>query len=197
MNITKSSAVLLAGAFMTIGAHAPAFAASPITEWFMANAEPNVDFLDRSSRMALTNSKNTKIRAYALSEAKDATLAANTLDLWIENRASAKAAVASADTGALQTGRSVAIDGQTQPAATFVPIADARNPAQQEDLDRLFGLEGKEFDDLYKAKQIDALSQLRQDYADYVVKGDDPALKAAAVKELPKVEDRLALLSKM
>ena len=189
MKIASIGAGLVAGAITCLCAGLPANAASASTKLFLENATPNVDFLDRSSRMALTNSKNTRLRAFALSEAAEQTKAANAIYDW--TKASPPVAVASADSGQVLTGRSAAVDGQT------AQLVDNRLPLGQEDLDGLEGLNGKEFDDTYKAKQSDALNQMKTDYQDYVVKGDDPALKAIAARELPNIERRLTLLRKL
>ena len=58
-------------------------------------------------------------------------------------------------------------------------------------------LRGRGFDDALWLKQVDALSQLRADYRAYADDGDDTALSKLAERELPRVEARLAALSKM
>lgn len=188
MSIAKFGAVIITGVMLMVGAHAPAFAASIATNVLLNNIVPNVDFLDRSSRMATANSKNPRVKAYALGTAKEQTLAANAVDAWIE--ADKRPVVADAsDTAPIVTGRSAAVEG---PQA-----ADMRLPMGQEDLDRIEGLEGKDFDDLYKAKQLDALTQVQQSYEDYLARGDDPVLRKVAAKELPRIKQRLAMLKKL
>ena len=176
MNIVKIAA-LAATAFVAV-ASSPASAASPATRAFLENATQNVDFLDRSSRFALTNSKSARVHEFAFDQAREQTLAANAIDAYTE-----------AVPDALQTGRSVAIDA---PAT-----ADNRLPLGQEDLNSLEGLTGPEFDSEYKLKQAEALRQVVTDYQAYIAQGDDPALLALASGELPKVERRLALLGKI
>ena len=90
----------------------------------------------------------------------------------------------------VQTGRSVAID---RPA----PVVDNRLPAGQEDLDNLYGMNGHDFDEMYKAKQADALLQLQTSYQTYIATGDDADLKALATRELPKINRRLAELRRL
>ena len=180
MNSLKSSfligTVFAAVVSVSTGAHA----GSPITEVFLANATPNIDFLDRSSRMALDNSKSVKVKDFARSQAKEQTLAANSLYDLAQREASAP----------VQSGRSAAIDGQ-------VAIVDNRLPMSQEDLDSIEGLSGVEFDEAYRAKQRSALLQLQQDYEDYIAKGDDADLKSLAAGQLPTVRKRLAGLAKV
>lgn len=182
-------AVLVAGALLFGCVQAQA--ASPITNGFIANVAPNVDFLDRSSRLALDNSKTARLRDFARSQAREQTLAANEIDGWIEGTKATTVVAASEGGGALLTGRSVAVDGQRG------QVVDTRLPMGQEDLDRLEGLTGAEFDALYKEKQLDALHQVETDYVDYIAKGDDPTLLAMAGRELPKVRKRMAVISKM
>ena len=138
----------------------------------------------------MTNSKNARVHEFAFSEAKEQTLAANALDEWSQGSKVASVRAASVDADQLLTGRSVAIDGQ--PARV-----DDRLPRGQEDLNSLEGLSGAEFDQEYRAKQLDALRQIETDYQDYIARGDDPVLLGIASRELPKVRRRLALLGKV
>ena len=192
MKMTVTLSAVLFGSAMALACVAsPASAASITTDAFLTNVAPDVDFLDRSSRMALDHSETVRLRAFAHSEAAEQTMAANVVDDWIE-KTKGQAIVASANPAATNpdqvvTGRSVAIDRPATPAAEIAPPA-----VGQEDLDRLDGLTGIEFDKDYKAKQLDALTQLAASYLDYSVSGDDPVLKALALRELPKVNRRLA-----
>ena len=224
MTFISRGAVLVAGALSTASllGGTPAIAASSATKAFLANVTPNVDFLDRSSRFALTNSKSTRMRAFAFSEAAEQTLAANAL--YDHSLAETNPLVASADSGKLDrtpTGSTKAASpkavnpraGGAKPSVTPMPapvaapvptskaapdtIADDRLPMGQEELDSLEGLEGSVFDAQYTEKQLDALHQLETDYQDYAVKGDDLALRAFAVRELPKVKRRIAQLGKI
>ena len=181
MNIIKSTALLASGFILLAGASMPARAASANTEAFLANVTANVDFLDRSSRMALENSKSVKIKDFARGQAKDQTLAANAI-FDVTQKMSVEP---------LQTGRSVAVGGQT------AQVVDSRLPLGQEDLDSLEGQNGIEFDEAFRAKQRDALLQVQSDYETYLATGDDAALKVIAVKELPKVRKQLAALGKV
>ena len=187
MTITKFVAALAVGTALSIAAAtAPAIAASPITGVFMDNAMPNVDFLDRSSRMALDHTKSVRVREFARAEAAEQTNAVNALYDWTQGATK----VAQGDADGVVTGRSVALAGQK-------PIVDMRLPLGQEDLDRLDGLSDSEFDAIYKEKQKDALTQIEADYQSYIAKGDDPQLLGIANQELPKVRRRLALVDKL
>ncbi len=70
-------------------------------------------------------------------------------------------------------------------------------PANREDLDRLKGLNGRQFDALYLSTQQDSLRQLATLYRDYATNGDDDALRALASSELPKVTRRLEQLGRL
>ena len=181
MKIAISTAALVSAFILSGASIAPARAASPNTEAFLSNVTANVDFLDRSSRLALGNSESVKVKDFARGQAKDQTLAANAI-YDVTQKMSAEP---------LQTGRSVAVAGQTG------QVVDNRLPLGQEDLDSIEGLNGIEFDEAFRAKQRDALLQVRSDYETYLATGDDAALKAIAAKELPKVKKQLAALGKV
>lgn len=180
MNVVKPFVLLAAGLFSVAGLTGHAAAASASTEAFLANVAPNVDFLDRSSRMALQNSKSPRLKDFARSQATTQTLAANAIFDVSSKLADAP----------VQSGRSVA-------TGTMAASVDARLPLGQEDLDSIEGLNGIEFDEAFRAKQRDALLQIQSDYETYLASGDDPALKAIAAKELPEVRKKLATLSKI
>ncbi len=175
MNIVKFGAALAVGSLCFAASSITASAASPATAAFLTNVAQNVDFLDRSSRFALTNSKAARVHAFAFSEAREQTLAANAIDAYTETAKDA-----------LLTGRSAAAD-----------TADMRLPLGQEDLNSLEGLNGPDFDAEYKAKQRDALRQVIADYEGYLASGDDPTLRAIAGRELPKAKRRLDQLGKI
>ena len=171
---------------------APVLAASPISNAFLANVQANVDFLAKSSQLALDRSTSRPARAFAQAEAADS--ARMNVALNEAKPAEGATKLAAADTDALMTGRSVAID---VPVGGRAKAANGRSPLDGNDLDALSKLSGKKFDDALWLKQVDALSQLRADYQAYADDGDDPALGALAERELPKVEARLAALSKI
>lgn len=200
MKINALGAALFAGV-LSLSPLAPARAASIATNVFLDNLVPNVDFLDRSSRMALTHSKDARVKGYAAGQAKDQTVAANALDEWIRADRAAQTVVAQAQTNGVITGRSVAIDAPVAPAVqpsnaqlAAAQAADTRLPMGQEDLDFIDGLSGKDFDQAYKEKQAIALRQIITDYQTYIAKGDDPMLLGIANRELPKAQRRLQAL---
>ena len=178
-------AAVVAAAFSF--AAAPAFAASPMTDAFLTNANQSIDFLDRSSRFALDNSENVKLKSFAHDQARNQTLTANAIDDWI-----------TADLGTqgdVSTGRSVAINGNVGPEAQ--KVAAMSPPVGQEDLDNLEGLKGKDFDAIYKARQVSAMAQLQDLYTAYAANGDDPKLVAIAKRELPKIKRSVVELGRL
>ena len=166
--------------------------ASPMTEAFLANVKPNVDFLDRSSRLAAGRANDETVRSYARAEATDAVRMAGMLKGVASQ--GGNTAVASADSAVLMTGRSVAVDG---PTGGLGQSANGRQPLGDIDLGSLARLSGRKFNDAFWVAQVDALSQLRADYQAYIDDGDDAALIAMAKRELGDVEGRLAALSKI
>jgi predicted outer membrane protein len=213
MTMKTGLAGLLASALVFGALVSSANAASVETEAFLANVRPNVDFLDRSSRLALTQSANPRLRAFARNEAIEQTITANSLVAWSQTNTTRGAVGAVAPDGTIVTapvalatvpvqvgedvltGRSVALD---------VPVPVAPNtsgatllPAGQTDLDRLTALKGRRFDALYRSTQADALRQLQTLYASYIQNGDDPDLRAMARIELPKINKRIVELNRL
>ncbi|MBE7219567.1 MAG: DUF4142 domain-containing protein [Caulobacteraceae bacterium] len=193
MNTIQLRAAVFAGA-LAVGVlslpASPALAASPISNAFVANVQANLDFLAQSSRMASERADTNAMKTFAADQLADAERTHVALD---EVRP-ATGKLAAADTDALMTGRSVAIDAPTGGPAKS---ANGRAPLGDYDISSLSELKGKAFDDALWLKQVDALSQLRADYRAYADDGDDPALSKLAERELPKVEARLAALSKL
>lgn len=92
--MNRSSHTLLAAACLCAFGALPAWAASEKTEAFVANARPNVNFLDRSSRLALDKASSPRVRAFAHSEAEEQTIAANSFVAWAETHTPRGEAVA-------------------------------------------------------------------------------------------------------
>ena len=206
MASTRWVAMLFVSAASLAGA-LPALAASAVTRAFLDNLTPNIDFLDRSSRFALKNSQNARVKAFALSEAREQTLAANAFYDWTLANAgtpvvpmvqdASRTALNSKDLDRSVTGSTKV---PASPASTSKPgqaIIDDRLPRGPEDLDSMEGLEGPAFDVEYKDKQRDALQQIEADFKDYAANGDDPALKSLAARELPKIVRRLTQIGNL
>ena len=181
------SKIVISIAVAAILVGTPALAASTVTDLFLANVKANVAFLDQSGKLATTHTKSATVRAFAKIEIADAFRTAEMLD----GVAPTRLAAAAPDSDAVLTGRS---------AATVPPLgqsANGRSALGQGDIESLAELSGRGFDDALWLKQVDALSQLRADYRTYAASGDDEVLVAVAKRELPKVEARLAALSKI
>ena len=185
MKIRSTIGAALVAAAFSLASAGGASAASLMTDAFLTKANQDIDFLDRSSRLALDNSKSAKLKSFAHDQARDQTLTANAIGDWIK---------ADLGTDQVVTGRSVALDTAspvTCKMATMYP------PVGQEDLDNLEGLTGKDFDDVYKARQKAALAQLKELYTAYATSGDDKTLVTIANRELPKINRRLAELDRL
>ena len=121
---------------------------SPMTEAFLANVRPNVDFLERSSRLATEHAGDVAVRAYARSEASDAVRSASLLKGAAPRGSTA---VASADSAVLMTGRSVAVDG---PTGGLGQSANGRQPLGDADVATLTKLGGRQFNDAFWIAQV-------------------------------------------
>lgn len=213
MNTRANLATLLTmGSLFLVGAGAQAMANSPMTDAFVANVQPNVDFLDRSSRMALDKTASPALRAFAHREALQQTIAANSLVAWSQANTVPGAAIAlgtpvipvggvlvvpteaTTAPGAVLTGRSVAED---RPLTVTRAPRETTLPATGDTLARLSALTGPEFDALYRSTQGSSLRQLSAIYNDYAQRGDDASLRAMAIRELPKINRRLAELRRL
>ena len=188
---TIGAAVLAAG--LILAASAPVSAASLMTDAFLTNANQDIDFLDRASRFALANSHDAKIKAFALDQARDQTLTANAIGDWVTADLGPRTAAQGQDQ--LATGRSVAIGRDASPIART--LAGMSPPVGQEDIDNLEGLNGKDFDDIYKAREAVTLDQLKALYTVYAAHGDDPTLIAIAERELPKIKRQVVELGRL
>ncbi len=194
MIMVKTTVSLFAGTALAFVALSPVHAASPITDAFLANVGVNVGFLDRSSRLALDHSDAWTVRSFARAEAQEAAKVASALGDSVPAERPSKIAAVEGD--AILTGRSVAIDERPASEASDL-AANGRSPIGQADVAQLEGLKGRAFDNLYWEKQLDALSQLESDYRTYISHGDDPALVALSQRQLPKIMNRLASLTKI
>lgn len=202
-----------------LAAATPAVAETYQADGFARNIWSTVSFLDQSSRLALKQSGSKRLREFARGEAAEQTAAANALAAWLDSTDGGKApappenppparsvvsmpfrAAAAMSSGmadaidGTQTGRSVAVDPEPRRPTILRTISVQ---SFSENLDRLKGASGRAFDDLYRASQVDALLQLSTLYASYIQHGDDPGLRALAVRELPKLNTRLALIKSL
>jgi predicted outer membrane protein len=184
-------------------------AQSPLTQRFVANAMPTVNFLNDSSRMALDKSTSPRIRSFADREAREQTITGNSMIAWADVNApvvtgrSAYAGPLAPIVGLATVPLDIAgnvVGGTTNflTNGTIAVAPAARGglvlPSQQADLTRLSTRSGRDFDTLYISTQIDGLQQLATLYRDYSVNGDDAGLRSLANRELPRVNARLRTL---
>ncbi len=211
MNISRL--VVLGLATFGLAVIAPPSFASQLTDAFVANAKPNVDFLDKSSRLALERSASRRIKAYAQDVAARETIVDNTFVAWWQSNTSAGASAALGTApqaernpldkmagdmsklvdGSLLTGRSVAVE-RLAPVVVPAPKTTLL-PSQDADFDTLKTLSGKRFDAFYKLTQRNALRQLVALYRDYASQGDDPALRSLSALQLDKTNDLISRLN--
>ncbi len=187
--------------------------ASQLTDAFVANAKPNVEFLDKSSRLAMDRSPSRRVKTYAQDVAARATIVDNTIVAWWQANTPAGASaalgtphalerdpldkmasdMASLVDGSLLTGRSVAVERLAP--VTVPPPRTPLLPSQDADLDTLKTLSGNRFDAFYKLTQRNALRQLVALYRDYANQGDDPALRSLSTLQLDQTNDLIRRLN--
>lgn len=201
----KVSAVL--GLLLASGAGTSAFAASITTEQFIATIEPTIAYLDASSRLALQASKNGRVSAFARAEARDATAMSDGVAAWRETDVREAAEAASAPSldrlGPVAGVLSVPLDaaaalnrGLASPVAPLASKSDL-DAAQRQDLTHLAALDGADFEAFYASTEQAALLRLTRALKDYVLNGDDATLRRLAVRNLPRVESRLAAAKRL
>jgi predicted outer membrane protein len=165
---------------------APAPSGSSLSELmaqFVASTIPTANFLATASRLAISNSHNTKIQKFAEALAKDQTAVANSLAAWVNVN------------GPVVNLRSP-YTGQIGPGAARLSAPNLL-PAQVSNLKRLSASQGSSFDKLFVSTQMEALVQLQILYRDFLQNGTDPGLRAIATRELPKLEQTISALDKL
>ena len=150
---------------------------------FVASTIPTANFLATASRLAISNSHNTKIQKFAEALAKDQTAVANSLAAWVNVN------------GPVVNLRSP-YTGQIGPGAARLSAPNLL-PAQVSNLKRLSASQGSSFDKLFVSTQMEALVQLQILYRDFLQNGTDPGLLAIATRELPKLEQTISELDKL
>ncbi|MGA7656473.1 MAG: DUF4142 domain-containing protein [Methylocella sp.] len=156
---------------------------SELMAHFVASTIPTANFLATASRLAISNSHNTKIQKFAEALAKDQTTVANSLAAWVNVN------------GPVVNLRSP-YTGQIGPGAARLSAPNLL-PAQVSNLKRLSASQGSAFDKLFVSTQMEALVQLQILYRDFLQNGTDPGLRAIATRELPKLEQTISALDKL
>jgi len=150
---------------------------------FVASTIPTANFLATASRLAISNSHNTKIQKFAEALAKDQTAVANSLAAWVNVN------------GPVVSLRSP-YTGQIGPGAARLRAPNLL-PSQVSNLKRLSASQGSSFDKLFVSTQMEALVQFQILYRDFLQNGTDPGLRAIATRELPKLEQTISALDKL
>ncbi len=179
----------------------PRYGAPPqptsLTVGVFAVTQPTVAFLDRSSRLALDRAGARRLRRFAQVEAREQAQAAATLVVL------AGATPVGSDPLDVVAVGAASLDEASEavlsrlppllrtPGARAVAADQAIAQAARDDLARLAALDGDAFDAVYVATQTEGLRRLVDVYRDYVQNGDEQALRAFAVHELPRVRARL------
>jgi putative membrane protein len=156
---------------------------SELMAHFVASTIPTANFLATASRLAISNSHNTKIQKFAEALAKDQTAVANSLAAWVNVN------------GPVVNLRSP-YTGQIGPGAARLSAPNLL-PSQVSNLKRLSASQGSSFDKLFVSTQMEALVQLQILYRDFLQNGTDPGLRAIATRELPKLEQTISELDKL
>jgi predicted outer membrane protein len=156
---------------------------SELMAQFVASTIPTANFLATASRLAISNSHNTKIQKFAEALAKDQTAVANSLAAWVNVN------------GPVVSLRSP-YTGQIGPGAARLRAPNLL-PSQVSNLKRLSASQGSSFDKLFVSTQMEALVQLQILYRDFLQNGTDPGLRAIATRELPKLEQTISELDKL
>jgi len=156
---------------------------SELMAHFVASTIPTANFLATASRLAISNSHNTKVQKFAEALAKDQTTVANSLAAWVNVN------------GPVVNLRSP-YTGQIGPGAARLSAPNLL-PAQVSNLKRLSASQGSSFDKLFVSTQMEALVQLQILYRDFLQNGTDPGLRAIATRELPKLEQTISALDKL
>jgi predicted outer membrane protein len=159
------------------------FSPSELMAHFVASTIPTANFLATASRLAISNSHNTKIQKLAEALAKDQTAVANSLAAWVNVN------------GPVVNLRSP-YTGQIGPGAARLSAPNLL-PSQVSNLKRLSASQGSSFDKLFVSTQMEALVQLQILYRDFLQNGTDPGLRAIATRELPKLEQTISELDKL
>lgn len=204
-------AVCLIGSFTTASAQSvplvsPQYGEPPqptaITVHLLAAARPTVVFLARSSHLAEAQASK-RFRTLARREAREQDAAEAALDAaatptLVTGDALDVAAVgaASVDEGA-ETILSAMPHLLRTPGARAIAADKAIAAAGHADLSQLQSLDGRPFDALYGETQVAGLQRLATLYRDYTQNGDDEALRAVTVHELPRVLARIAELKRI
>lgn len=201
-------AVLMIGAVAcALGLAAAPARASITSDDFVAILGPSADFVAASSDLALSAGASRTIRAAAQADATEGRALAADLAAWRTAQAQAEAAAARAPTldhlAPIADAIAVPLEAIARTASapgyvfTRLPSADRLAAASRTDLARLSTLAGAPFDALYVTTDLAALRRIEHACRDFVLNGDDETLRALAVRALPRLQHRIAVLERL
>lgn len=189
------------GALALLAASAPAYAASTATDAYTASISEYKDVLTSSSLLAADQGQSASLKTFAREEIGSGdplAVAEGSTETETPINVAANMASDTVEAGGLSIGRSVDPGNLVDPAVYSQPLGTGvQFPTAFWSIGYLSGTTGKDFDWTYKAVQDDALTSLIGYYSAYSVSGDDLALRAAAIGELPKVKARLDELRRL
>ena len=202
MSAKAFSAAALACALVAAGA-VPAWAVSSRTKAYISNLQPNINYLNAASRLALKRSSSARLRGFAHKVALNETIAGNSLVAWEQlnsytpGQQGSRGSQGNGNNGGNGNGGN-AQQADSSPGRSSSDSNTGRLlPSDSKDLDRLRSREGRSFDALYRTTQLDSLRQLTTLYRGYIDNGDNPTLKRNAQRQLSIVKQRLAELSRL
>lgn len=167
----------------------PSFAASAETDAFLANVRLRAVFVAKASALAAERAGSDRIRRFAAAQGEQQVAVLDAL----EGTPGPAPHNAVADLGAPMTGRSVGKDATVDPSTFTAPAGlGALMPAATIGLDRLASSKGVDFDRLYAGLVRGVLGDEAAFLQAYGKTGDDEAIRAVAVRELPRVTADIA-----
>lgn len=187
----------LACALVAAGA-VPALAVSSRTKAYLSNVQPNINYLNAASRMALKRSSSARLRGFAHRVALNETIAGNSLVAWEQLNSYTPGNQSGDGDG---NGNGNAGNRQQAGLSSGRSSSDSNTgrllPSDSKDLERLRSRQGRSFDALYRTTQLDSLRQLMTLYRGYIDNGDNSTLKSNAQRQLSTVKQRIAELGRL
>ena len=185
---TYARAAIVSACSLAFGASSPLAAASIETDALVSNIRLEAQFLIRAGDLAATNDASEKIKRFAEAQKAEQLNVLDALAKEIPEDAVADMAQGMA------TGRSIATG--IVDIGTFAPPGGigVTMPAASIGLEHLSTTRGTAFDALYASLTRSVLTNLAGFYEAYAKMGDDFALRAIAVHELPHVKADIAAL---
>lgn len=190
----KTLSVAALGIALVAAGAVPALAVSSRTKAYISNVQPNINYLNAASRLALKSSSSARLRGFAHKVALNQTIAGNSLVAWEQLNSYTPSQQGSGNGG--NGGNGQQADAQTGRSSSGSNTGRLL-PSDSKDLGRLRSRQGRSFDALYRTTQLDSLRQLSTLYRGYIDNGDNDTLKRNAQRQLAAVQQRIAELSRL